>query len=115
MTPLLVALNMQLDHGQVMEKEIELLGKGLGGVEAQLDLAGDTGKTSLVTKPHWISDKVLSKEIGLSHALTYCMCPQTWCKALELQKEVPALRRLTIELTNCSTEWKEYFEVSKLK
>lgn len=59
--PLLVALYMQLDQGEVTEREIGLLGRGLGGVEAQLDLAGDTGKTSVTTKPHWISEKVLNK------------------------------------------------------
>lgn len=60
MIPLLVALSMQLDQGEVMEEELEQLGKDLGGVEAQLDLAG---KTSLATKPQWISDKVLIEEI----------------------------------------------------
>ena len=62
--PLLVALYTQLDQGEVTEREIGLLGRGLGGVEAQLDLAaGDTGKTmaSVNTKPQWISEKVLNE------------------------------------------------------
>lgn len=40
-----------------------------------------------------------------------CACMQVWCKALQLQREVPPLRRLTIELSDSSTEWKEFFEV----
>lgn len=37
---------------------------------------------------------------------------QSWCKALRIQKEIAALRRLSIEVSNASNEWKEYFEVS---
>lgn len=58
MIPLLVALEMQLEHGEVTEKEVELLGRDLGGTEAQLDLAGETSKGNLATKPQWITDKV---------------------------------------------------------
>lgn len=57
--PLLLALLMQLDRGEVTEKEVELLGRDLGPLEAQLDLAADTNdKTNLSTKPHWMTDKV---------------------------------------------------------
>ena len=60
LVPLLVALNVLLEQGEVTEKELELLGRTMGGVEAQLDLAaaGDTGKNNLASKPQWISDKV---------------------------------------------------------
>lgn len=62
--PLLVALNMQLDGGEATAKEVELLGRDLGSVEAQLDLAGDTGRSSLASKPQWISDKVRERVVG---------------------------------------------------
>ncbi len=31
---------------------------------------------------------------------------------MQLQKEVQGLRRLTIEISNSSSEWEEYFEVN---
>ena len=47
LVPLLVALNVLLEQGEVTEKELTA-GRTMGGVEAQLDLAaaGDTGQES---------------------------------------------------------------------
>lgn len=58
--PLLVGLDMQQDRDLITEKEVGLLGKGLGELAAQLDLAvtGAENKSNLVAKPHWMTDKV---------------------------------------------------------
>lgn len=59
MFPLLVALEMQLGQGNITEIELELIGKNLGGLDAQLDLTGEGNASNLAMKPQWIADKVL--------------------------------------------------------
>ena len=55
--PLLVALGVQLEQGEITDRELDMLGKDLGDIDAQLDLAEETSAT---TKPQWIVDKVVN-------------------------------------------------------
>lgn len=50
---------MQLDQAEITEKELELLGKNLEDLDAQLDLTGETSAGNLAMKPQWIADKVI--------------------------------------------------------
>lgn len=56
--PLLVALETQLGQGEITEAELELLGRSLGELDAQLDLAGESNTSNTAAKPQWIADKV---------------------------------------------------------
>ena len=56
--PLLVALEMKKDQEEVTPRELQLLGRNLGGLDSQLDLAGESNKSNLASKPTWITDKV---------------------------------------------------------
>lgn len=37
---------------------------------------------------------------------------QVWCAAMELQNQLPALRKLGASISSNASEWKEYFEVT---
>lgn len=57
--PMLLAMEMQREQqGGFTERELETLGKDLGSVDSQLELAGESSVSSLATKPPWIDDKV---------------------------------------------------------
>ncbi len=52
-----------------MERELETLGKDLGSVDSQLELAGESSVSSLATKPPWIDDKVSNAMLCLPHCI----------------------------------------------
>ncbi len=74
LVPVLIALEMQLEQGKVTVKEVECLGRNLGELDAQLDLAGDTNnRGELLSKPKWITDKVRRESmVSPSSILSHC-------------------------------------------
>ena len=72
--PLLVALETEFEQGKITEKEVKYLGKNLGELDAQLDLATDTNtRGSLQAKPKWISDKVRGRWQETAQHVVICI------------------------------------------
>lgn len=70
--PLLVALEMKKDQGEITPRELELLGRDMGDLDSQLDAAGDSNKSNLASKPRWVTDKVRISDRPTWLKLNYC-------------------------------------------
>lgn len=116
--PFVVAMELLLRQGKMTSQEHQLLSRDLAGLEPQLDSNMQKDNAEGKEKPAWIPREVGNLTLVLCVLLTHYDTVyvhyklQSWCQVLQLQRQVQTFRRLSLEISSNSDEWKEYFDVS---